>query len=116
MDDNRRDPTWVAFDVSDLIDQQAESGRSWLPFLDVSTLSVELYALPADGVDHQRPHEQDEVYYVVSGRAMIQIEGEARQVGPGSLVYVKAHKDHRFVNIEDDLQVLVFFSAADPRG
>jgi quercetin dioxygenase-like cupin family protein len=116
LDDNRRDPSWVIFDILDLIEQQVESGRSWLPFLDVSTMSVGLYALPAGGIDHQEPHEQDELYYVVSGRAMIQVAGETTQVGPGSLIYVKAHKDHGFLNIEDDLQVLVFFSAAEPQG
>jgi quercetin dioxygenase-like cupin family protein len=35
-------------------------------------------------------------------------------VKAGSVVYVRAHADHRFFNIEEELKVLVFFSAADP--
>jgi mannose-6-phosphate isomerase-like protein (cupin superfamily) len=47
-----------------------------------------LYVLPEEGVDHQEPHEQDEVYYVVSGRAKIEVEGENRDVKAGSVVYI----------------------------
>jgi quercetin dioxygenase-like cupin family protein len=109
-----RDPIWAAFDTPDLIEQREELASPWLPFLEVSTMTMGLYVLPEDGVDHQEPHEQDEVYYVVGGRAMIEVEGESRQVKAGSVVYVKANADHRFFNIEEELKVLVFFSAAAP--
>lgn len=108
------DPVWAAFELSDLIEQRQAAARPWLPFLEVSTLSAGLYVLPEGGVDHQSPHEKDEVYYVVSGRAVIEVEGERAEVGPGSVVYVKARAAHRFVDIEEELRVLVLFSAADP--
>jgi mannose-6-phosphate isomerase-like protein (cupin superfamily) len=108
------DPVWAAFELSDLIEQRQAAARPWLPFLEVSTLSAGLYVLPEGGVDHQSPHEKDEVYYVVSGRAVIEVEGERTEVGPGSVVYVQARAVHRFVDIEEELRVLVLFSAADP--
>ena len=57
-----------AFELSNLIEQQQQSGRPYLEFLRVSSMSVGIYALPAGAVDTQQPHTEDEVYYVVSGR------------------------------------------------
>ena len=89
--------------------------RSRASFLQVSTMSAGLYVLPEGGVDHQEPHDQDELYYVVGSRATLQVADEMVEVGPGSVVYVRAHVEHRFLNIEEELSVLVFFSAAEPQ-
>jgi mannose-6-phosphate isomerase-like protein (cupin superfamily) len=109
-----KDPIWAAFDISQLIAQRAGQAQPWLPFLQVSTLTAGLYVLPEGGVDYQEPHDQDEVYYIVSGRATIEVEGENREVRPGSVIYVKAQAAHRFLDIEEELRVLVLFSAAEP--
>ena len=68
--------------------------------------------LPTGGQDRQSPHGRDEVYYVVAGRAVLEVDGDRQSVKAGSVVYVKADVDHRFVEIEEDLEVLVFFAAA----
>jgi mannose-6-phosphate isomerase-like protein (cupin superfamily) len=68
--------------------------------------------LPADGQDQQKPHPQDEMYYVVSGRAIIQIGREDLPVQPGSVIFVKAGVERRFHSIKEELKILVFFSAA----
>ena len=110
-----RNPTWATFDLAELLSQREEMAEPWLAFLQVSTLSAGLYVLPEGGIDHQDPHDVDELYYIVSGKAMIQVEEDSRQVRPGSLVYVRAHAEHRFHTIEEELKVLVFFSAAEPQ-
>jgi mannose-6-phosphate isomerase-like protein (cupin superfamily) len=53
------------------------------------------------------------VYYVVSGRALIQVGEEDRSVSTGSIVFVAAHVPHRFHSIEEDLTILVFFASAE---
>lgn len=106
------DPGQV-FQWADLVVQQKGSGRSYLPFLNEPTLRTGVYALPAGGTDEQQPHDKDEVYYVVSGRAAITIGDEAFEVEPGSVIFVAAHTTHRFHDITEDLQLLVFFSEAD---
>ena len=73
-------------------------------------LSVGLYMLGAGGVDDQTPHEEDEVYYAVRGRARFQVEGREHSVEPGSLLFVRAEAEHRFHDIEEDLRVLVFWA------
>jgi mannose-6-phosphate isomerase-like protein (cupin superfamily) len=64
-------------------------------------------------VDLQSPHTEDEVYYVVSGRAQITVAKENQAVQAGSIVYVAKNVEHRFHSIEEDLTVLVFFAPAE---
>lgn len=73
-------------------------------------LSVGVYVLPAGGVDGQRPHREDEVYYVVRGRAKFRAEAEVQAVVPGSLLFVRAGVDHRFFDIEEELAIVVFWA------
>jgi mannose-6-phosphate isomerase-like protein (cupin superfamily) len=77
-------------------------------------LSIGVYTLPAGGIDDQTPHKEDEVYYVVRGRANFRIGDEDRPVRPGSLLFVTARADHRFHDIEEDLILVVFW--APPEG
>jgi mannose-6-phosphate isomerase-like protein (cupin superfamily) len=102
-----------AFEVTTLLQEQAQSGKLYLEFLRKAALSMGVYRLPAGGADPQSPHTQDEVYYVVDGKAQIRVDNEDRSVGPGSIVFVAAHIDHRFHSIEEDLTVLVFFAPAE---
>lgn len=105
-------PDFKAFDLKDLEGQMEESGRPWLPFLKVPTLSTGIYTLKVGATDRQQPHDQDEVYYVLKGKAKFEAGGEKSHVEEGSILFVKAEVPHRFYEIEQDLQVLVFFSAA----
>ena len=102
-----------AFDLSDLKAARAAAGKLYHEFLRVPALSCGLYVLPAGGKDPQGPHGEDEVYYVVSGRATVRVADETRAVGPGSVIYVAAGVHHRFESILDDLTVLVFFAPAE---
>lgn len=97
------------FEMDALIAERAESGRPYLPFLDLPTLRCGLYVLPKGGEDGQNPHDADEVYYVLSGKAKIRVEGEVQPVTTGSVIYVKANAEHRFIDIEEETQLLVFF-------
>lgn len=103
---------WVAFEMTDLRDERAGSARPYLPFLETSTLSAGLYELAAGESDRQSPHDRDEVYYVIRGRARLRVGAGERPVQPGSVVYVRAGVEHRFVDIAEDLSVLVFFAGA----
>ena len=105
-----RSPEWKAFDLSDLASRRADSGRPYLEFLRVPSLNAGLYELGAGSQDRQSPHDRDEVYYVVGGRAKLRVGGDVVAVGPGSVVFVRAGVAHRFEEIGEDLSVLVFFS------
>ena len=102
-----------AYELVQLIDQQNQSGQDYFEFLRVPALSAGLYMLAAGAVDTQEPHTEDEIYYVISGRGFIQVDQESRQVEAGSLIFVKAHVEHRFHSISEDLRILVIFAPAE---
>lgn len=102
-----------AFEVADLVAARRAREHEYADFIRSDLLSVGLATWPAGSVDTQQPHTEDEVYYVVQGRARITVAGEERAVGPGSVVFVATGVEHRFVEIQQDLHVLVFW--APPR-
>lgn len=101
------------FRFDELSKAREAAQRAYLEFLRVPSLSMGLYALAAGGVDPQKPHTEDEVYYVVKGRASIVVGEEDYPVEVGSVVFVKAGVEHRFHDIGEDLEVLVFFAPAE---
>jgi mannose-6-phosphate isomerase-like protein (cupin superfamily) len=71
------------------------------------TLSVELYA--PQGEDRQTPHEQDELYVVISGHGEFLNGDERHPFEAGDLLFVPAGVEHRFLNFSDDFQTWVIF-------
>jgi mannose-6-phosphate isomerase-like protein (cupin superfamily) len=102
-----------AFEIRDLIAQQAAGDQKYLEFLKVADLSMGLYVLKTGEPDLQQPHREDEVYVVVGGQAKIRVGDEDRDVQNGSIVYVAKGVPHRFHSITNDLRVLVFFAPAE---
>ncbi|MFS8203216.1 cupin domain-containing protein (plasmid) [Streptomyces sp. CWNU-52B] len=99
-----------AFRLDELEAERAANDGAYLQFLREKNMSVGLYALDAGTPDPQQPHLQDEVYFVVSGRAAITVGMETTQVARGSIVYVPAGVAHKFHHVSEDLRVLVIFS------
>jgi mannose-6-phosphate isomerase-like protein (cupin superfamily) len=104
------------FQISELIAERERTERPYLPFLDVPTMSCGIYVLAAGGDDRQSPHDQDEVYYVLSGKAKLKVDGQDHDCAPGAVLFVAARAEHRFHSIEDELRLLVFFSKAPAGG
>ena len=101
------------FAVSEIEAQRALSGKLYREFLRVPTISAGLYVLPAGAPDPQRPHHEDEMYYVVRGKARFRA-GEANQeISAGSVLFVAAAVEHSFYDISEELALLVFFAPAE---
>ena len=111
---SQRGKTWAAFEIADLNAKREGAKRPYLEFLRAPTLFAGLYALPAGADDRQPVHKEDEIYYVVGGRATLRLGDEDQTVQPGSVIYIKAGVSHRFHSIKEELTVLVFFSTAAP--
>lgn len=99
--------------LAEIEEQRAVSGKPYREFLRVAAMSAGLYVLPAGATDHQKPHREDEVYYVVRGRARFKAGAEDQEVSAGSLIFVAAEVGHRFYDITEELAVLVFFAPAE---
>ena len=102
-----------AWELDDLEATRRASGRPYHEFISVPDLSGGLYVLEAGAVDSQTPHTEDELYVVMSGRARVTVGDDTRDVGPGSIIFVAAHVEHRFHDIEERLVLVVAFGPAE---
>jgi mannose-6-phosphate isomerase-like protein (cupin superfamily) len=99
--------------IDDVRDAAGDTDDLYHEFLREESLSVGLYTIPAGERDPQEPHDEDEVYYVVSGRAEFTHEGDRYPVEPGDCIYVERGDAHRFVDVSETLELLVFFAPAE---
>jgi mannose-6-phosphate isomerase-like protein (cupin superfamily) len=93
-----------------------EDGAEWSEFLNVDSLSMGVYRVAAgtdDEVTHQ-PHDRDEVYVVVEGRGRLTVAGQASDVVPRSVIFVRAQAEHHFHDVTENLVLLVFFAGPKP--
>jgi mannose-6-phosphate isomerase-like protein (cupin superfamily) len=102
-----------AFEMAELVAWREQTGELYHEFLRRPSMSLGLYVLDAGAEDPQSPHDEDEVYYVVAGRAAITVAGERRDVAAGSVVFVSADAEHRFHDITERLELLVVFAPAE---
>ena len=101
------------FNAQELEAQGAESGKLYREFLRVPAISAGLYVLPAGATDAQRPHHEDEMYYVLRGKARFKAADQDWEISAGSVLFVVAEVEHRFHDIAEELAVLVFFAPAE---
>lgn len=112
MDDQRgsRGPLPPAhpFDVDGVKRQLADAGGGYMIVHESPGLELGVYMLVAPEPDRQQPHEDDEVYVVLEGRGLLDIEDETVELREGHAVFVPAGAEHRFSAYEQ-LTVLVIF-------
>ena len=111
---SRDESIWKAFELATELEALEESNAPYREFLRVPSLSCGVYRLPAGAPDLQSPHDEDEVYFVVSGRGRLRVDGVEKSVGRGSICYVGATTEHSFFEIEEDMTLLVFFASGGP--
>jgi mannose-6-phosphate isomerase-like protein (cupin superfamily) len=97
-----------AFEVTAVKNRLREGGGGYEVVHDSPGLELGVYVLVAPEPDRQQPHEDDEVYIVLEGTGVLEVEGDAVPVKEGSAVFVEAGADHRFSAYEH-LAVLVIF-------
>ncbi|TPG17514.1 cupin domain-containing protein [Sphingomonas koreensis] len=71
------------------------------------SMKIGLYA--PRGEDPQEPHQQDELYIIVSGRGSFVKNGDRVAVGPQDALFVEAGAAHRFEDFSDDFAAWVIF-------
>jgi mannose-6-phosphate isomerase-like protein (cupin superfamily) len=75
-------------------------------------LEIGVYVLVAPAADGQQPHDDDEVYVVLSGRGTLEVEGKSFDVSEGDALFVEAGAEHHFTGYES-LTLLVIFTLPD---
>jgi mannose-6-phosphate isomerase-like protein (cupin superfamily) len=110
-DEHRRGsplPVAAAFDVEAVKRRLAEAGGGYEVVHDSPGLELGVYVLRAPEPDRQQPHADDEVYVVLEGSGVLEVEGRQFELHEGNAAFVPAGADHRFSAYEH-LSVLVFF-------
>jgi mannose-6-phosphate isomerase-like protein (cupin superfamily) len=84
-----------------------------------AALGVEAFGVNAvvypphfEGFPHYHD-EQDELYFVHSGRARVDVGGETRELGPGGLFHCKSTTPRKLSNIGDEELVLLIVGGKD---
>jgi len=93
---------------------RAAAGRLHEELPRTGAMSAGVYELPAAGDDPQTPHALDERYFVIWGRATFACGPDVREVTVGDAIFVEAGDHHRFVDIVEDLSLLVVFAPPAP--
>ena len=104
--------TWFG-QVAEIDHARSQTGKLYREFLRVPSMSAGLYVLAPGATDPQRPHHEDEMYYVVRGRGRFQAGDEDTEVSVGSVLFVAAEVEHKFHDITEELAILVFFAPAE---
>jgi mannose-6-phosphate isomerase-like protein (cupin superfamily) len=107
-------PTSNAFDVRRVAERLSAGNGGYEVVHSTSGMELGVYVLVAPEPDRQQPHEWDEVYIVLEGRGVLDVEGERIPVEEGRAIYVKAGAEHQFTGYEG-LSMLVIFDKSQGR-
>jgi mannose-6-phosphate isomerase-like protein (cupin superfamily) len=97
-----------AFGIADVKDRLVAAGGGYEIVHETPGQELGVYVLVAPEPDRQQPHEDDEVYIVLEGSGMLEVDGGSVPVAEGTAVFVEAGAEHRFSAYEQ-LSVLVIF-------
>jgi len=83
------------------------AGEHSVSVLQRGSLNLKL-SLPVDP-NQQTPHEQDEIYVILTGTGVLFHDGKRDAFGPGDVMFVAAGTEHHFEDFTEDLAVWVVF-------
>jgi len=107
------DPDVRFQEVDEVAAERARVGHAYLEFLRIPSMSAGVYVLGTGSPDRQSPHRQDELYYVLGGKARMRAGAHDQAVRPGTLIFIAAGVEHRFYDIEEEISLLVLFAPAE---
>lgn len=95
------------FDIEGVKERLAENGGYEIVH-ESPGVEIGVYVLVAPEPDRQQPHADDEIYIVLEGSGVLDIEDKRVELREGHAVFVPAGAEHRFSAYEH-LAVLVIF-------
>ena len=103
----------LIFDIDAVRRALEAMDSNWKEFMRMDTMSAGVYRLKAGERDAQKPHTEDEIYFVTRGRAKFAAGDNLQEIAKGSIIFVESLREHRFMDIEEDLEALVIFAPAE---
>lgn len=85
--------------------------EKFITLLRHGSMSVEYYK--PEGKDYQTPHQQDELYVIISGSATFFCNNCRIPCAPHDVLFAPAGAEHRFENFTNDFATWVIFYGPD---
>jgi mannose-6-phosphate isomerase-like protein (cupin superfamily) len=96
-----------AFDV-EAVKQRLSTAGGYEVVHSSPGVEIGVYVLVAPEPDRQQPHDDDEIYVVLEGTGVLEVEGAKTELREGQAMFVPAGAEHRFSAYET-LSLLVIF-------
>src|SRR5215831_12998353 len=93
------------FELREILSNMEIRNSYFDTFLSSNSVAIGVIRLKPGEIDDQEPHQSDEVYYVIAGSGLINIEGKDYVVKEGTFILVPAKAAHRFHENKDTLTV-----------
>jgi mannose-6-phosphate isomerase-like protein (cupin superfamily) len=103
----------LEYDLTTYIEKIKNSGSYFSTFIDKESLAAGVLLLKPDEEDTQAPHENDEVYFIISGNGFLKIKDKDYDVSKNKLFFVAKNVKHFFHGNTEELRVLYFFGGSD---
>ena len=96
------------YQVNDVLSELDRHGGYFIDFITTRHIEAGILRLRPGDNDTQEPHSVDEVYFVIQGNGLININGKNYTVKEGTFMFVAAGTEHRFHGNSEDL--IVFYA------
>jgi mannose-6-phosphate isomerase-like protein (cupin superfamily) len=96
--------------LDDILSELDNNDDCFRDFINTEYIQAGILRLHVDDLDTQEPHPVDEVYFVIRGNGMINLNGKDYHIKRGTSIYVPAGTEHRFQSNSRDL--VVFYALA----
>ena len=103
----------LEFDLSAYLEKIKKSSSYFYTFINKDSLAAGILVLQAGEEDTQEPHDNDEVYYVISGDGFLKIKNKNHKISKNKLFFVAKDVEHFFHGNTIELKVLYFFGGSD---
>ena len=103
----------LEFNLKDNLDKIKKDNSYFHTFINKDSLAAGILFLKPGEEDIQEPHENDEVYFVISGNGYLKIKNKNYKVSKEKLFFVAKGLHHYFHSNTKDLKVLYFFGGSD---
>ncbi len=103
------------YHVNELLSDLDKFGGYFIDFITTRHIEAGVLRLRRNEKDTQQPHLVDEVYFVIDGNGLININGENYSIKEGTSIFVPARTEHRFHSNSEDLVVFYALGSNNTR-
>lgn len=101
--------------ITAVVDDLEPADLNHREVLTAGPLTVEVGKYPADSAVPKNSHNEQELYYVLSGSGKLRVGDDTHEISAGDLVAVEPDLEHDFFHITEEITVLIILGpSANP--